>query len=81
MLLATKLNASLREQTLDDQIRWNRVRAEMRMPYPVDEDTAEAIEAAKQHHVLTWEVLEESDDLGEWVRDSFVAEGKTLLPE
>ena len=51
------------------------------MPYPVDEDTAEAIEAAKQHHVLTWEVLEESDDLGEWVRDSFVAEGKTLLPE
>jgi hypothetical protein len=30
---------------------------------------------------LTWEVLEESGDLDDWVIDSFVAEGRTSLPE
>lgn len=54
--------------------------AEMQMPYPLDPETAAAVEAAKQHHVLTWDVLEEGDDIGEWVRDSFVAEGRTLPP-
>lgn len=48
---------------------------------PLDAETAAAIEAAKQHHVLTWEILEEGDDIGEWVRDTFVADGKTLLPD
>lgn len=51
------------------------------MPYPLDTETAAAIEAAKQHHVLTWEVLEDGDDLGKWVRESFVANGKTALPD
>ena len=47
------------------------------MPYPVDVETAAAIEAAKQHYVMTWEMLEESDDIGQWLIESFLAEGKT----
>ncbi len=62
-------------------MRWNQVRAEMHMPYPLDLETAAAIDAAKRHHVLTWEVLEEGDEIGEWVRESFIAKGKTPLPD
>ena len=51
------------------------------MPYPLDSETAAVVEAAKQHHVLTWEVLEEGDDLGQWVKESFLAAGKTALPD
>jgi len=81
MLLTKTLGSLLREQAVDDRMRWNQIRVEMQMPYPLDAETAAAVEAAKQHHVLTWEVLEEMDDLGQWVRDAFVAEGKTLLPD
>ncbi len=81
MLLANMLGSLLREQALNDQMRWNQVRSEMQMPYPLDPETAAAVEAAKQHHVLTWDVLEEGDDIGEWLRDSFVAEGRTPLPD
>ena len=51
------------------------------MPYPLDAETAAAVEAAKQHYVMTWEMLEESDDLGVWVTESFVSQGKTALPD
>ena len=81
LMLSKELNSLLREQSLDRKTRWNRIRVEMEMPYPLDAETAAAIEAAKEHHVITWEVLEEGDDLGEWVRESFAAEGKTLLPD
>ena len=81
LMLSKELKSLLREKEQNRQMRWNRVRVEMEMPYPLDAETAAAIEAAKQHHVITWEVLEEGDDIGEWVRDSFVAEGKTLLPD
>ena len=37
-------------------------------------------ETAKQHHVLTWEMVEESDDTGQWLTESFLSEGKTALP-
>ncbi len=63
MLLTNMLGSLLRDQALNDQMRWNQVRAEMQMPYPLDEETAAAIDAAKRHHVLTWEVLEEGDDV------------------
>ena len=51
------------------------------MPSPLDPETAPAIDAAQRHHVLTWEVLEEGDDLGEWLRQSFLADGRTALPD
>jgi len=81
MLLTNMLGSLLREQDLDHQMRWNQIRAEMQMPYPLDPETAAAIDAAKRHHVLTWEVLEEGDNIGEWVRESYVAKGKTPLPD
>lgn len=81
MLLTNMLGSLLREQAVDDQVRWNQIRIEMQMPYPLDPEAAAAVDAAKRHHVLTWEVLEEGDDVGQWVRDAFVAEGKTLLPD
>ncbi len=65
MLLTNMLGSLLREQALNDQMRWKQVRAEMQMPYPLDEEAAAAIDAAKRHHVLTWEVREEGDDLGQ----------------
>ena len=34
-------------------MRWNRIRVGMEMPYPLDSETAAAVEEAKRHHVLT----------------------------
>ena len=79
--LIAELKSLMREQALDRQIRWNKVRVELEMPYPLDAETAGAVEAAKQHHVLTWEMLEEGDDVGGWLAESFLAEGKTALPD
>ena len=39
------------------------------------------MEAAKQHYVMTWELLEEGDDLGQWLLESFLAKGRTALPD
>ena len=75
MLLTNMLGSLLREQALDERIWWNQLRAEMQMPYPLDHETAAAVEAAMQHYVLTWKVFEESDDIGEWLRESLVADG------
>ena len=71
----------LKEQALDRQMRWNRVRVGIETPYPLDSETATAMEAARQHYVLTWEILEERDDIGQWLIDSFLAKGKTALPD
>ncbi len=81
MLLIKEVKSLLREQALDRQMRLNRIRVGIEMPYPLDSETAAAVEAAQQHHVLTWEALEEGDDLGQWVTESFLAEGKTALPD
>ena len=40
-----------------------------------------AIDAAKKHYLMTWEMLEESDELGDWLAESFFAQGKTALPD
>ena len=47
----------------------------------LDSETAAAVEAAKQHYVMTWELLEEGDDLGQWLLESFLAKGNTALPD
>ena len=80
-LMATELNALLQEQSLQDQAMWNWVRASIELPYPLDAETAAAVEAARRHSVLTWEVLEESGDLHDRVIESFVVEGRTALPD
>ena len=80
-LLNNELYSLLKEQALYRQMRWNRIKVGLEMPYPLDAETAAAFEAAKQHHVMTWEMLEESGDIGQWVTESFLPEGKTALPD
>ena len=62
-------------------MRWNQIRVGIETPYPLDSETAAAVEAAKQHYVMTWELLEEGDDLGQWLLESFLAKGNTALPD
>ena len=52
LLLIRELKSLINEQELDREQRWERIQAEMRMPYPLDSETAAAVEAAKQNHVL-----------------------------
>ena len=81
LLLSRELKSLLREQAQDRKMRWSQIRVGMDMPYPLDSETAAAIEAAKSHHVLTWEILEEGDEIGQWLRESFLAKGRTALPD
>jgi len=81
MLLTTGLELLLREQALDRQMRLNRIRVAREMPYPLDSDAVAAVEAAKLHHVMTWEDLNDGGDLGQWLVETFVANGKTALPD
>ena len=62
-LIASKLKVLLRDQVLHDQSIWG---VSMELPYPLDRKTAAAVSDAQNHHVLTWEVLEEGDDLVDW---------------
>ena len=81
LLLSKEFKYLLREQAIARQMRWNQIRAEIEMPYPLDSETAAAVEAAQQHHVLTWEILEEGDEIGQWLTESFLADGRTALPD
>ena len=80
LLLSVEQDALRRERSLRDQMTWNWFRVGLELPYPLDPQTAAAVEAAKEHYVLTWELLEEGDDITGWVLDYFVARGKTALP-
>jgi hypothetical protein len=81
LLLSTELDALRRERQLRDQMTWNWFRVGMELPYPLDPETAAAVDAAKEHYVLTWDLLEESVEITRWVQDYFVGQGKTILPE
>jgi hypothetical protein len=80
MLLATELDALRRERYLRDQMAWNWFRVGAELPYPLDPETAAAVDAARENYVLTWEVLEEGDDITNWVQEYFTAQGKQELP-
>ena len=79
--LIAELKSLLREQALGRRMRWNQILVGIETPYPLDSETAAAVEAAKQHYVMTWELLEEGDDLGQWLLESFLAKGRTALPD
>ena len=79
--LIAELKSLLREQALGRRMRWNQIRVGIETPYPLDSETAAAVEAVKQHYVMTWELLEEGDDLGQWLLESFLAKGNTALPD
>lgn len=48
--------------------------------YPLDSDTATAIDVVSRYAVITWEYLDESETIGEWITDHFRRLGKTELP-
>jgi len=75
------LHALDTERSLLERMRWGRAWVEMSLPYPLDPQTSDAVTAAKQHHVLTWDVVEEGENLDGWVVESFLAEGRAELPE
>jgi hypothetical protein len=81
LLLSTELDALRRERFLRDQMSWNWFRVGLELPYPLDPDTAAAVEAAKANYVLTWDLLEEGDDITSWFLDYFMAQGKAELPD
>ena len=51
-----------------------------RLPYPLDHDTARAVEAALRHRVVTWTQFEEDGFLQDWVGGAYEHEGKQRLP-
>ena len=50
------------------------------LPYPLDHDTARAVEAALRHRVVTWAQFDEDGYLQDWVADAFAREGRQRLP-
>ena len=81
LVLITGLKGMMRHRYLGKKLQWSRVQVELEMPYPLDPETAPAVDAARQNYVFTWEDLEEGDELVHWLLDSFLAEGKTTLPD
>ena len=59
-----------------DQALWNRMLVGLRMPYPLDSETAPAVDAAIEHHVIPWEVLEEGDEVHQWLINHYLAQGQ-----
>jgi hypothetical protein len=80
LLLSVELDALRRERFLRDQMTWNWFRVGMELPYPLDSETVATVEAVKEHYVLTWELLEEGDQITGWVQDYSLAQGKPELP-
>jgi hypothetical protein len=81
LLLSTELDALRRGRLLRDEMTWSWFKIGLELPYPLDPEAAAAVEAAKEQYVLTWELLEEGDEIIGWVQDYFLAKGETALPE
>ena len=71
----------VRQQAMEDRIRIGRVMVSLEIPYPLDPEAASAVEAAKHQYVTTGEMLEEGGEPGQWLLESFLAEGRTALPD
>ncbi len=72
-LLVVDLNHRMREDARrsDAALAW--MRACHELPYPLDAETAAAVEAALEHRVESWSLLREAETVEEWVLE--------MLPE
>ena len=72
-LLVVDLNHRMREDARgsDAALAW--MRACHELPYPLDLETAAAVEAALEHRVESWNLLREAETVEEWVLE--------MLPE
>ena len=57
LMLVQQLSALKRENVHNDQAQWNRMIVGLRTPYPLDPETAIAVDAAMQNHLIPWEDL------------------------
>jgi hypothetical protein len=81
LMLDKELASLARERMHNDQAMWNRLQVGLRMPYPLDPETAQAVGAAIKHNVIPWEVLEEGDEIYGWLINHYLSKGKTELPD
>jgi hypothetical protein len=81
LLLCRELEAMQRERQLRYRLTWSWFKVGLELPYPLDSETAAAFEALKEHYVLTWDLVEEGDEMTGWVQNYFFGQGKTALPE
>ena len=51
------------------------------IPYPVDSETADTVNAAIRNHVTTWDQLEEDNTLGEWFCQYLLDHGEKEIPD
>ena len=51
------------------------------IPYPVDSETADTVNAAIRNHVTTWDQLEEDNTLGEWFYRYLLDRGEKEIPD
>jgi hypothetical protein len=79
-LLAEQLRGILHQSMASEDMMWVLYLLGVHTAYPLDSDTAAAIDAASRYAVLTWENLDESETVAEWVTDHFRRQGKTELP-
>jgi hypothetical protein len=57
-----------------------RMELEQHLPYPLDPDSAAAVQAATAGYVETWAMLDDGETVAEWVAAAYEDEGKTALP-
>ena len=57
---------------------WRQISDEL--PYPLDHETAAAVDAAVQHYVEPWEQFDESGMVQDWVTAAYEEKYKTVLP-
>lgn len=50
------------------------------MPYPLEPEVAASVESAIRNHVYTWEALEDSNIIHDWLWDYLVEKGAKELP-
>lgn len=80
-VLAEMQNRILTENILRDVLCDMGIRVNMEMPYPLNADTAAAVEAAIKYNVTTWEQIEEDGTIVDWLYKHLVVQGATELPE
>ena len=66
-LLVVDLNHRMREDARESDAALAWMRACHELPYPLDLETAAAVEAAPEHRVESWNLLREAETVEEWV--------------
>jgi hypothetical protein len=80
LLLATELDGLLKDRAMSSSMTVALGQFSRELPYPLAPETGAAVESAIQRHVIIWEQFEEGGYIEEWVKKTYVEEGKRELP-